>query len=157
MLIEPNVELWKPVAINKDWGIAKYQAVADALLAAGHRVVQFQYGDGSILAGVELVKTISFRGGLAIMANAALYIGPEGGLHHGAAAVGVPAVVLFGGFIPPQVTGYDTHTNLTGGTEEACGSLLPCQHCREAMDRIGVDEVLHAADRYLMSAKVAVA
>jgi hypothetical protein len=52
-------------------------------------------------------------------------------------------VVLFGGFIPPSVTGYGGHANLTGGAE-ACGSLDPCRHCQAAMGRIGVDEV-HAA------------
>jgi hypothetical protein len=78
------------------------------------------------------------------MSRAALYIGGEGGLHHGAAAVGVGGVVLFGGFIPPEVTGYATHANLTGGAE-ACGSLDPCRHCAAAMQAIGVDEVLEHA------------
>jgi hypothetical protein len=58
--------------------------------------------------------------------------------------VGVEGVVLFGGFIPPEVTGYALHTNLTGGAE-ACGSLQPCAHCHEAMKAIGVDEVLERA------------
>jgi ADP-heptose:LPS heptosyltransferase len=79
------------------------------------------------------------------LARAKLYIGAEGGLHHAAAALGVPAVVLFGGFIPPLVTGYETHINLTGGAQEACGSLKPCDHCRKAMDAISVEEVAAAA------------
>jgi hypothetical protein len=52
-------------------------------------------------------------------------------------------VVLFGGFIPPQVTGYPGHVNLTGGAV-ACGSLQRCSHCQAAMNAISVDEV-HAA------------
>jgi glycosyl transferase family 9 (putative heptosyltransferase) len=148
VIIEPNPAPWKSVAANKDWGLAKYQAVADALRAAGHRVVQFETGVGATLTGVDWIKTVSFRDALALMANAALYIGPEGGLHHGAAAVGIPAVVLFGGFVPPQVTGYETHTNLTGGAE-ACGRLYPCAHCRDAMAAIAVEEVLAAATGHL--------
>lgn len=145
VLIEPNVETWKSVAPNKDWGRAKYQAVADALRADGYRIVQFRYDKSDApLEGVEALRTISFRDALAIMRHAALYIGPEGGLHHGAAAVDVPAVVIFGGFIPPSVTGYDDHTNLTGGAE-ACGSYTRCQHCIDAMAAISVDEVLTAA------------
>jgi hypothetical protein len=65
-------------------------------------------------------------------------------MHHGAAAVGVGGVVLFGGFIPPQTTGYAIHANLTGGAE-ACGSLAACAHCRDAMDRIEVEEVVEHA------------
>jgi hypothetical protein len=51
--------------------------------------------------------------------------------------------VLFGGFIPPQVTGYDLHTNLTGGAE-ACGHVEPCKHCQRAMANISVDQVKDA-------------
>lgn len=144
VLIEPNIETWKSVAPNKDWGRAKYQVVADALKAEGYRVAQFHYEKSPMLDGVEKLRTIAFRDALAIMRHAALYIGPEGGLHHGAAAVGTPAVVIFGGFIPPSVTGYDDHANLTGGAE-ACGSYTRCQHCIDAMAAISVDDVLNAA------------
>lgn len=145
VLIEPHVETWKSVAPNKDWGRANYQRVADRLRADGYRVAQFRYDKaGEPLAGVQVLPTMSFRDALAILSRAALYIGPEGGLHHGAAAGGVTAVVLFGGFIPPQVTGYIGHANLTGGAE-ACGSLKPCRHCAEAMRAISVDEVYAAA------------
>lgn len=152
ILVEPHVEGWKSVAPNKDWGAARYQAVADRLIADGHRLVQFGYDKGGApLKGVEVVQTKSFRDALAVMSNAALYLGPEGGLHHGAAAVGVRGVVIFGGFIPPEVTGYETHANLTGGAE-ACGSYKPCAHCRAAMDKISVEEV-HAAARTQLSWK----
>ena len=144
VLIEHQTVKWKSVAPNKDWGRANYQAVADRLKQAGHRVVQFGYDDTPALSGVERYRTTSFRDALAVMANAALYIGPEGGSHHGAAAVGIPAVVLFGGFIPPSVTGYVTHANLTGGAE-ACGSLHACPHCKAAMAAISVDEVFEEA------------
>ena len=58
-----------------------------------------------------------------------------------AATVKAKGVVIFGGFIPPEITGYDFHTNLfTGG--EACGSRYSCKHCKAAMEAIGVDEVV---------------
>jgi hypothetical protein len=58
--------------------------------------------------------------------GAALLISPEGGLHHAAAALGVRAVVIFGGFISPATTGYELHTNLfTGG--QACGMRIPAR------------------------------
>lgn len=145
VVIEPNVEFWKTSAVNKDWGLENYQRLADQLRGDGVRVAQFRHQEGERrLEGVEKIKTISFRDALAILSHAELYVGPEGGLHHGAAAVGKKAVVLFGGFIPPAVTGYEGHVNLTGGAE-ACGSLTPCAHCQAAMKAIAVDEVRSAA------------
>lgn len=146
ILIEPNVPGWKSSAANKDWGFDRYQAVADRLLAEGRRVAQFRHDPAArVLGGVVGLETRGFRDALSILAYATLYVGPEGGLHHGAAAVQVPGVVLFGGFIPPAVTGYPIHTNLTGGAE-ACGSLGPCGHCRQAMAAIAVADV-HTAIR----------
>lgn len=145
VVIEPSVPSWKSVAPNKDWGRERYQAVADHLRAKGHRVIQFAHDKGgTALTGVERVRTTSFREALAVLSNARLFIGPEGGLHHAAAAFNVPGVVIFGGFIPPEVTGYDLHVNLTGGAE-ACGSYTPCAHCRAALDSISIEEVAEAA------------
>lgn len=144
ILIEPNVPWRKTVAANKDWGLANYQDLADRLRHTGLSLMQFNHGRDR-LTGVNQVSTgADFRHALLYLSRATLYIGPEGGLHHGAAALGIPAVVLFGGFIPPQVTGYDMHTNLTGGAE-ACGSFYPCQHCKKAMEAISVEEVYKAA------------
>ncbi len=145
ILIEPNVPRWKSVAANKDWGIERYQEVAMRLVARGHRLAQFAYGNEPILRGATRLRTASFRDAVSIMSQAWLYLGPEGGLHHAAAAVGIGAVVLFGGFIPPSVTGYLSHANLTGGAE-ACGSLQKCEHCRAAMAKISVAEVIDAVE-----------
>lgn len=152
ILIEPNVPHQKSVAVNKDWGHSRYKAVAKYLLGNGHRVIQFDFGSYR-LPGVERVHAADFRQALTVLSRASLYIGPEGGLHHGAAAVGIPAVVLFGGFIPPQVTGYPTHTNLTGGAT-ACGSLRQCDHCKVAMNKITIDEVCSAAIEHLNQNRV---
>jgi hypothetical protein len=151
VVIEPNVPMWKSVASNKQWPVDRYDKVALKLRIAGYDVVQFVYGQGHRVESARQVKTSTFRDGLAALARASLYIGPEGGLHHGAAAVGISAVVLFGGFIPPAVTGYEMHTNLTGGAE-ACGTLSPCAHCRAAMQAIPVGEVLTAALSHLSGA-----
>jgi ADP-heptose:LPS heptosyltransferase len=145
VLIEPQSARWKSVAPNKDWGRNNFHAVAERLQGSGYKVCQFISDKGSpLLPGVAGLATSSFRDAVSILSNAAMYIGSEGGLHHAAAAVNIPAVVLFGGFIPPKVTGYPTHANLTGGAE-ACGSIKPCEHCRKAMQRITVEEVVEEA------------
>jgi hypothetical protein len=145
VVIEPNVVRWKSSAINKDWGVERYQAVADRLLDAGRKLVQFIPPDGgAFIVGAKQIKTRTFRDAAAILKNAAAYVGAEGGMHHAAATVGVPGVVIFGGFIPPSVTGYDMHTNLAG-SDRFCGSFSKCDHCREAMAAISIDTVFGAA------------
>jgi len=149
IVIEPNVEWHKKVASNKDWGESKYKELARRLLLQGHRLVQFKHRNSRrLIEGADIIDLHKFRYAIAAMSKASLYIGPEGGMHHAAAAVGTKAVVIFGGFIPPQVTGYDTHINLTGGAE-ACGHIEPCRHCHQAMANISVDQVKDAAIRQL--------
>lgn len=149
IVIEPNVVAWKGSAANKDWGFNKYQELAKKLIADGHEVVQFAHEKGGpILECVRRIKTSSFRDAIAVLKNSSLYVGAEGGLHHGAAAVGVRGVVLFGGWIPPSVTGYDVHSNIAA-SDRFCGSFSRCDHCRAAMESIGVDRVYQAAKERL--------
>jgi hypothetical protein len=143
VLIEPNVPWQKSVAPNKDWGLEKYQRLADKLTANGWRVYQTSYGTARLI-GASVINVTKFREAAAALSGFDLAIVPEGGLHHAAAAVGTPAIVIFGGFIPPQLTGYATHVNLTGGAI-ACGKWDPCDHCRRALDAISVDEVFEWA------------
>lgn len=146
-VVEPNVPWQKKVASNKDWGESNYAAVSDSLRRRGYDVIQFVHKNSRRkLSGANLVTSANFREAIAILSRASVYVGPEGGMHHAAAAVGVRAVVLMGGFIPPAVVGYDSHVNLTGGAE-ACGNIEPCIHCHNAMKRITPEEVLDSVTR----------
>lgn len=153
IVVEPNTNkgLHPHAAflINKQWAYRRFGEVACLLLDAGHRVVQFIHGNGYRIPGAILIQTPTFRSAAAILQNASLYIGVEGGMHHAAAAVGVPAVVIFGGWASPHVLGYDNHINLTGGETRFCGLLEPCAHCAAAMERISVDEVYQATQSLL--------
>jgi ADP-heptose:LPS heptosyltransferase len=136
--------------LNKQWPTDRYDQLVNALRSHGHKVVQFIYDDrGYRLPGAQLVQTPTYRQAATILAEASLYIGSEGGLHHAAAAVGIPAVVMFGGWLPPAVLGYDFHTNLTGGATEFCGLFQPCEHCARAMAAISVEEAFEAAKAHL--------
>lgn len=142
ILIEPHV---KPLAVNKRWPWERYKEVAKQLMRDGHQVVQFNYGV-RMLPDVTPVTSPDFRTSLAMLVRCSLYIGPEGGLHHGAAVeqVNTPAVVIFGGYIHPMTTGYASHVNLFGA-DEACGNSAECNHCRHAMQQITADHVYQAA------------
>jgi ADP-heptose:LPS heptosyltransferase len=142
ILIEPSVKMSAP---NKQWPRQSYEAVARELVRLGHRVAQFSRSATPLASGVELLPSGSFRHALSVLARSSLYIGPEGGLHHGAAALKVPAVVIFGGFISPASTGYDCHINLSSGGDP-CGTIgRRCSHCMEAMAAISPKTVIDAA------------
>lgn len=140
VVIEPNL---KPRASpNKDWGFARYQAVVDGG-DAYLPFVQVGAAGARTLRGVKRVQTADFRAACAVLAHARAYIGPEGGLHHAAAALGVPAIVIFGGYISPEQTGYGEHVNLFTG-RRPCGMRIACAHCVKAMAEITPDAVLEA-------------
>jgi hypothetical protein len=154
VVIEPSVPSFKTCAPNKQWPVERYDDVARLLMIEGYSIMQFSHmTTRHNIPGARQVVTKSFRQAISALGNSLLYIGAEGGMHHGAAAMNIPAVVLFGGFVPPAVTGYDSHTNLTGGAEFACGSFRYCEHCIAAMKAISVDEVVTAALEHLRNGR----
>lgn len=154
IVIEPNLAWQKAVVVNKDWGATNYLELARRLMHRGYRLVQFKHKNTRReIGGAEIIARPRFRECIAIMSRAALYVGAEGGMMHACAAVGLKAVVLFGGWSPPQVVGYPWHANIVG-SDEACGNVNPCKHCREAMERISVDEVEQAALGQLQNDRV---
>jgi ADP-heptose:LPS heptosyltransferase len=144
IIIEPNI---KPGASpNKDWSWSRWRRLARELRDLP--LLQLGVPGSRVLEGVQFLSTLNMRTAAAILAGAELVIAPEGGLHHAAAALGVRAVVIFGGFISPATTGYDMHRNLfTGG--QACGMRIPCRHCADAMAKITPAQVAAAAREQL--------
>lgn len=141
VVVEPN--LAKDGNPNKAW--PHWQELADALREIGTTVVQPGEPGARALDGIVRVETSSFRYGAAVLSGAKAAILPEGGLHHAAAALRIPAVVIFGAHTPVETTGYSGHVNT--GRPPACGKWTPCDHCRAAMASITVKEVLDALDR----------
>lgn len=150
IVIEPNVAWNRLVSVNKDWGNGNYEKLAKALIDGGRIIVQFIHNNSRRrINGAHQVVTKTFHEAAAIMSRASLVIAPEGANHHAAAALNIPAVILWGGYSPPQIMGYDGQIKLTGNASEACGTTGVCSHCRDAMKAISVDEVYEAAIREL--------
>lgn len=143
VVVEPHVKQYGGGKANKDWGFDRYQNVVKKLPEI--HWVQMGDGTGQRLEGVTYIQTPTFRLACAVLSKARGYLGPEGGLHHAAAAVGIPAVVIFGGYISPEVTGYDSHINLFTGQELGCGKHAKCD-C-DCMARITEDEVVNMTRR----------
>ena len=91
---------------------------------------------------VKHVVTPSFRHAAAVLAVSRALASNEGGLVHAAAAVGVRAVVPYGGFISHEVVGYKANRNLFTGTGLGCGMRTNCQHCVKCMARITPAEIV---------------
>lgn len=145
VLIEPLVKTCRDGTSNRDWGWDRYRALVSSRPRL--RWVQVGRQNRATLPGVDLVPTHSFREACAVLARAAVYVGPEGGLHHAAAALGIPAVVIFGGYIAPEVTGYSFHVNIFSGEGLGCGRRESCG-C-DCMARISTHAVAETLDAVL--------
>lgn len=141
LLIEPNIAVasntvrWSSNP-NKQWGRQNWQ---ELIRLAKVPVVQIGETGTEILDGVYFIRTENFRLGAAVLARATELVLPESGLHHAAAALNKHAVVLFGGLIGVETTGYPFHTNISRG--DPCRMLVPCAHCEAIWKTITPQEV----------------
>lgn len=138
IVMEPRFKKRGGGGVNKDWGIDRWDAFWSARDSRrGYKTIRMDW-----------CKTPpTFRHACAILERSIGYVGHEGGLHHAAAALGKKAVVVFGGYISPEVTGYSFHRNLYTPDERyplGCGTVAPCEHCREAQAAISVEQVVEA-------------
>lgn len=145
VLVEPNTK--GTFGGNKAWPWEHWAAFADLARARGVKLVQAGLAvgdDGTLirtLPGAYRVATPTIRQALALLDRAACVVTTDGALHHGAAALGRKAVVIWGGRTDPAVLGYRDHANLIG-SDEFCGRMVRCEHCRRAMSNITPDRVL---------------
>lgn len=135
IMVEP---LTKVADSNKAWIWDRWQELVYRI--GVHRFIQAGPSNVRRLDNVMFVETPTFRHACALLSVSKAFVGTEGGLHHAAAALGLPAVVLFSEFISPDITGYASHRNLRHAGP-ACGSRLPCPSCKASMEAITVDEV----------------
>jgi ADP-heptose:LPS heptosyltransferase len=140
IVIEPNVK--SMASPNKNWGLLRWQHLIGLMRAAGFRPVQLGPPGTRRIDGADLIETTNFRRACAVLKRARAAVLHEGGLHHAAAVVGVRAVVIYGAYISPKVTGYATHRSLFVGDDLGCGMRIPCKHCVAAMAKITPEMVM---------------
>lgn len=144
-VIEPHV--MAPSSPNKRWPFERWAQVAEEL-ARYIDCLQLGPDDGRpVLPRVRRLVTPHARLAAAVIERAAMTLSSEGGTHHLAAASRRPAVVIFGSFTPPAVTGYPGHVNISVETKEGyCGTYVrECPHCTAAMATITPERVAGAA------------
>lgn len=125
------------VSVNKQWPFDHWNALGELLNENGIKIIQLAASEPSYrIPHAEMLITPTARYAAAVLKGSKGYVGHEGGMHHTAAAVGVPAVVIMGGFTVPAHTGYDlpNHRYLHGN--DPCGNRLHCDHCDRIMKSI---------------------
>ena len=134
VIIEPHC---KPNQIHqRDWGWDNYQKVVKAIDVDW---VQINVTGAPLLDDVRHLPSGTPRAACEALSGAWAYFGPEGGLYHAAAALGIPAVAIFGGFVSPATQGYDEpqYVNIYYDEDGSpCGQRVRCEHCVRAMRAI---------------------
>ena len=138
IVVEPNVKKIYAHTVNKAWH--GWEQLFK------HDLPWLQLGDVSVERYTNWKETATFRDALKVLSKAKLFVGTDGGLHHAAAALGIPSVVIWTGFTSPRHLGYDTHRNIHDGSEP-CGTYdSVCQHCLLKSKAINVEQVLDAVN-----------
>jgi len=76
------------------------------------------------------------------IASYRIVVCPEGGVSHIAAALGMPAIVLMGGFTCPEWVGYDFHTNITSNIDcKYCYNNNPCKNNFKCWDEVSINQI----------------
>ena len=138
IVVEPNVKKIYAHTVNKAWH--GWEQLFK------HDLPWLQLGDVSVDRYTNWKETATFRDALQVLSKAKLFVGTDGGLHHAAAALGIPSVVIWTGFTSPRHLGYDTHRNIHDNSEP-CGTYdSVCQHCLLKSKAITVEQVLDAVN-----------
>ena len=138
IIVEPNVKKVYAHTVNKAWH--GWEELFK------HDLPWLQLGDVTVKRYTKWKETNTFREALQVLSKAKLFVGTDGGLHHAAAALGIPSVVIWTGFTSPRHLGYDTHRNIHDGSEP-CGTYdSVCQHCLLKSKAITVEQVLDAVN-----------
>ena len=145
---------------NKDWPDDYWEELIDRLLERGTVIdIGARVNGRRPRSGpryVDLVGRTTLPQLMAAIAAADLHVAPITGTVHLAAAVGVPSVVIYGGYEHPGLTAYPGNINLYSPVECApCWLRTPCPFDRKCLHLITPDEVEAAVDRLLPRPAVA--
>lgn len=135
---------------NKNWGGDNFARVSDSLKSIC-RIVQIGLAsDPPLSCDKDLRGRLSARETAATLASCALFIGQPGFLMHAAAAVDIPAVIVYGGFEAPWQSGYPWNTNLfTTLSCSPCWLTSTCPYGKMCLAQISPAQVTEAAHKML--------
>jgi ADP-heptose:LPS heptosyltransferase len=139
---------------NKQWPLENWEA----LVRECPKYTFVQVGDPKEphVAGAHDLRGLKLRDSLAVLKHCSAFVGIESGPALAVAALGVPAIVLFGPS-SPVVSGYPTAINMHANLScSPCIDTLYSGHCpydRACMRKITVQQVRTALHGILSAAK----
>lgn len=108
-------------------------------------LLQLEHEHIDRLPGIQAIPHNNFRDALAVLKVANCAVLTEGGIAIGAASVGTPSVVVWGGNSSCETAGYPEHINIVDDDPESpCGRTKPCDHCAAAWARLTPEFVADA-------------
>jgi len=134
---------------NKIYPADQWAELARLLVQGPGSVIQVgARKDGMLLPGTRDFRDIGYRHTGSLLKRCDLLVTHVSGIMHLAAAVGAPAVVLYGAAEHPDISGYPWNHNLYEPIEcGPCWMETPCSHhsCMKNLTPARVMEEVHAA------------
>jgi ADP-heptose:LPS heptosyltransferase len=138
---------------NKQWPVERLQAVARELSAFAD-LVQLGSPQDPDLPGALDRRGLPLLDAARELSTCDLFVGLVGFLMHLARAVECPAVIVYGGREPPEITGYSCNTNLADRPACApCWHYSQCDYDRRCLTAITPEQVLAAVRAQLGAAR----
>jgi len=136
-----------PWTRNKDWDFLRFEEVVEHFRDKRFKFVQIGgRGDIRIEGCHDFFGTV--RETAAIMSLCELFLGPISAGMHLASAVGIPAVIIFGGREDPRCIALDGHSTVTADVECApCWRVEPCQKGKICMNKITSNMVIDIMEK----------
>ncbi len=129
---------------NKVYPFKKWQKIVDDLSSAGIKVVQVgrETKDKNLSNVVNLTGQTTFREAACVISKSKLFVSSEGGLMHAANGCGIKSVILYTGYIHPNMTCYYENINIwIDHGPEPCGMKIKCLDCEKAVEAHDYREV----------------
>ena len=137
---------------NKDWGYKNWNHLAN-ILNKDFLLIQSVHSKSKIIKNIFNPGNLDFRLACAVMNNCDIYLGLEGGFVQAAGALKKKAVIYFGGWISPEIIGYDFHENIYYDDKfSPCGEYFNfCSHCEDARKSISTNLFLEKIEKIFKS------
>ena len=150
-------------ANNRDWGFEKWIKLS-GMLKEHINVLRVKPPSGTmvdvsgqveynkpLIDGITNLST-DIRTGFAIASLAKCVVTTDGALQHLAAALNIPAFIIYGGTISPSIVGYEGRNQVNYYVESEyspCGMQVDCPHCRACMEAITVEMLYKDVSEFL--------
>ncbi len=100
---------------RKEWGVERFQELRD--LFPDYKFIQSGSKNDYLLKNVIDARGMPVREFAAVIYNSLFFIGPEGGLMHLTKSINKRSVILYGGFLKPEISGYAENLNIVSSPE----------------------------------------